>query len=165
VSAGDAVDVPAGTVHALLAGAVVAEIQQTSDLTYRVYDWDRLGRDGKPRALHIARALDVIDFGPPPPTPVAPQVLGETDATRRELLVRRPAFTTERLILDPGATFQGCCDGSTFEIWGCLAGECSLNWAHGAMSVPAVGFVLLPAALGCYTIAPAGHTTLLRIYV
>jgi mannose-6-phosphate isomerase len=62
IQQGDAIFVPTGTIHALLEGAVVAEIQQNSDTTYRVYDWGRVGADGKPRPLHIDKALDVINF-------------------------------------------------------------------------------------------------------
>ena len=164
VSAGDAIDVRAGTVHALLAGAVVAEIQQTSDVTYRVYDWGRVGHDGKPRPLHIDRALEVIDFRPSP-GPVPPQTITETESLCRQLLVRRPQFTVERLILEPTATYTGTCDGSTFEIWGCMAGECSVGWAGDPISLPAVHFFLLPATLGAFTVTPKGRSTLLRIYV
>src|SRR5207248_6300845 len=57
VKAGDFVYVPAGTIHALGPGILLYELQQTSDTTYRVYDWDRLGLDGKPRALHIDKSL------------------------------------------------------------------------------------------------------------
>jgi len=62
VRAGDIFSVPSGTVHALGRGVVVAEIQQNSDTVYRVYDWGRLGDDGKPRELHVEKALSVIDF-------------------------------------------------------------------------------------------------------
>ncbi|CUH97779.1 hypothetical protein P22_3923 [Propionispora sp. 2/2-37] len=62
VKAGDMIFVPAGLVHALLEGVVVCEVQQNSDTTYRVYDYDRPGTDGKPRELHVNKALDVIDF-------------------------------------------------------------------------------------------------------
>ena len=62
VQAGDHVCVPAGTVHAIMAGLLIAEIQQNSNTTYRVYDWGRVGADGKPRPLHVDKALDVIDF-------------------------------------------------------------------------------------------------------
>ncbi len=64
---GQAVSIPAGTVHALLAGTVMSEIQQNSDATYRVDDWGRVGADGKPRPLQVDKALDVIDFDPPTP--------------------------------------------------------------------------------------------------
>jgi len=60
---GDVVLVPSRTLHALLGGTMVIEVQQTSDLTYRVYDWDRLGDDGLPRQLHVEKAADVMKFG------------------------------------------------------------------------------------------------------
>jgi mannose-6-phosphate isomerase len=164
VSAGDAVDVPAGTIHALLAGAVVVEIQQTSDVTYRVYDWGRVGHDGKPRSLHLDRALEVIALRRSP-GPVPPQTIVETEALCRQLLVRRPQFTVERLLLEPEAAYTGICDGSTFEIWGCMAGECSIGWAGDPVRLPAVRFVLLPAALGAFTITSRERSTLLRVYV
>ena len=63
VTEGDVFFIPPGTVHAIGAGVLLAEIQQTSDITYRIYDWDRPGTDGKMRELHIDLALDVIDFG------------------------------------------------------------------------------------------------------
>lgn len=62
VKKGDVVFIPAGTIHAIGKGILIAEIQQSSDITYRVYDWNRVGLDGKPRELHIEKALDVINF-------------------------------------------------------------------------------------------------------
>ncbi len=59
---GDCIFIPAGTVHALGAGLMVAEIQQASDCTFRLFDWDRVDKDGQPRQLHIEKALEVIDF-------------------------------------------------------------------------------------------------------
>ncbi|CUH95329.1 hypothetical protein P22_1399 [Propionispora sp. 2/2-37] len=67
VCPGDLILVPAGTVHSLLKGVVVCEVQQSSDLTYRIHDFNRTGPDGKPRALHIEKALEVISFGEQPP--------------------------------------------------------------------------------------------------
>ena len=67
VQPGDLVSVPPGTVHAIGAGVLLAEVQQPSDTTYRVYDWGRDGLDGKPRALHINDALESIHFGEQPP--------------------------------------------------------------------------------------------------
>ena len=57
---GDVIFIPSGTIHAILKGTLICEIQQNSNLTYRVYDWDRIGKDGKPRDLHIQKAIDVI---------------------------------------------------------------------------------------------------------
>ena len=69
VAAGDVVFMPPGTVHALCTGVIVYEVQQSSDITFRIYDYNRPGPDGKPRELHIKRALDVIDFGGKPQKP------------------------------------------------------------------------------------------------
>jgi len=63
VKEGDAMFLPSGRVHALGAGTVIFEIQQNSDTTYRVFDWNRVGADGKARALHVAQSLASIDFG------------------------------------------------------------------------------------------------------
>ncbi len=65
VAKGDSIFIPAGTVHAIGAGLLVAEVQQNSDLTYRVYDYGRLGADGQPRPLHIEKAMKVADRKPP----------------------------------------------------------------------------------------------------
>ncbi len=62
VKAGDAMFLPSGRVHAIGAGLVIFEIQQNSDTTYRVFDWNRVGLDGKPRELHVAESLASIDF-------------------------------------------------------------------------------------------------------
>jgi mannose-6-phosphate isomerase len=68
VKPGDLIFLPAGTIHAIGAGIVLAEVQQSSDTTFRVFDWNRVGLDGKPRTLHVSQALESIDFsqqGPP----------------------------------------------------------------------------------------------------
>ncbi len=62
IKSGDLLFVPAGTVHAILGGVLILEIQESSDSTYRLYDWNRVGFDGKPRPLHISKALDVINY-------------------------------------------------------------------------------------------------------
>jgi mannose-6-phosphate isomerase len=65
VKAGDSVYIPAGVVHAIGAGVALFETQQTSDLTYRMFDWNRVGADGKPRELHVKKAADVLDYDAP----------------------------------------------------------------------------------------------------
>lgn len=161
IKAGDHVCVPAGTLHAILAGAVIAEIQQNSNTTYRVYDWNRLGADGKPRALHVDRALDVINYDQ-----VAPR-LPEARAGKNgmgwscELLCQNRYFTTERYRMAPGAQYQGLCDGSTLEIWGVIEGQAAV----AGLALEAVRFVLLPAGMGTFTVSAPQGATLLRTYV
>jgi mannose-6-phosphate isomerase len=161
VRVGDRLCVPAGTVHAIMDGLLIAEIQQNSNTTYRVFDWNRVGADGKPRALHIDSALDVIDFAAVEPGVCAPAEIGREDGYRRYLLCRNRYFVTERIDLAPGATYRGRCDGSTLEIWGVIAGEANV----GGEPLEAVRFALLPAALGEFAITTQHGATLLRSYV
>ena len=165
IAPGDSIFIPAGTVHALLAGVVVAEIQQNSDTTYRVYDWGRLGADGLPRPLHIEKALKVINFSQVEPGLVEPEVLHSGEGVTCARLVHCPQFTVERIDLTDGAEYRGQCDSSTFEIWGCIAGSCQVHWAGEPMELRAVRFVLLPAALGRYSLWTQRSSVLLRAYV
>ncbi len=66
VKKGDCIYIPSGTIHAILGDTLICEIQQNSDLTYRVYDWGRVGKDGKPRQLHVEKAIDVVKLGNKP---------------------------------------------------------------------------------------------------
>jgi mannose-6-phosphate isomerase len=171
VRAGQAVDVPTGTIHALLAGTVVTEIQQNSDTTYRVYDWGRVGADGKPRQLHIERALDVIDFAPHDPRPQPLSLVGRGTGAERHLpgiteLVRNRYFVVEKVDLGSGGAYSGICDGSTLEIWGCMAGEAVIECPGGsAIRLPSIRYALLPAALGPFRVTAAAPSTCLRAYL
>lgn len=161
VRAGDHICVPAGTLHAIMGGLIIAEIQQNSNTTYRVYDWGRVGADGKPRPLHIDKALDVIDFQRVEPQVCQPVVIAEEPGFRREQLCRNRYFVTERLVLDAGVAFSGACTGDSLEIWGVIEGEVEVN----NLTMAAVRFCLLPAAMGEYTVTASTRATLLRTYV
>jgi mannose-6-phosphate isomerase len=161
VQAGDHVCVPAGTLHAIMGGLIIAEIQQNSNTTYRVYDWGRVDADGKPRPLHVDQALDVIDFRQVEPQVRPPILLEEDQGFRRFLLCRNRYFVTERIELDAGVEFGGTCQGATLEIWGVLDGAAMVN----DLVLDAVRFCLLPAALGDYTVTTLGPSALLRTYV
>jgi mannose-6-phosphate isomerase len=161
VSAGDHICVPAGTLHAIMGGLLIVEIQQNSNTTYRVYDWNRLGADGKLRPLHVDKALDVISFEQVEPSLHPPQPIVTKGPVRRWALCRNEYFSTERVEMDERATFSGLCNGETLEIWGVIEGEVEVNELHLA----AVRFTLLPAALGVFTVTAATPATLLRTYV
>lgn len=106
VRAGDSVFVPAGTVHAIGAGIVLAEIQQNSDLTYRIYDYGRKGPDGKARELHLGRACRATRFGFPPAAVVRPAAVPCGEAMRARLAVC-PFFTADHYAV------EGACEIST----------------------------------------------------
>ena len=161
IKAGDHICIPAGSLHALMGGALIAETLQNSDTTYRVYDWNRVGTDGHPRPLHIDKALDVINFAQVEPTLSVPQPLGEEAGVKRALLCQNRYFSTERVTMDVATRWSGKLNGSTFEIWGALDGKVRVN----EVELTAVQFCLLPAALGRYTITAETPATLLRTYV
>ena len=123
VQQGDVVFVPAGTVHALGPGIIVAEIQQNSDTTYRIYDW------GRPRPLHLEQALDVLNFEQSAPGALVPYVLEENGVGREEI-GNCHYFRTERLQMARGSEFRGTCDGTTFEIWGVMEGTATIRLAR-----------------------------------
>ena len=92
---------PSGRVHAIGAGLVIFEIQQNSDTTYRVFDWNRVGLDGKPRELHVAQSLASIDFNDFEPALVQSKFAGGEVKTRP--LVNDPLFNVEALEMKTGA--------------------------------------------------------------
>lgn len=158
--AGDTVFVPAGTIHAINAGIMLFEIQQKSDLTYRVYDYDRRdAKTGQSRELHVERALDVSNFGAQPPANSAPE---RVDGTRT-LLVSCPYFAMERW--DLAAPLEAATDPASFEILTVIDGAAELGWAGGARPLARGESAVLPASLGAYRLAPAGRATLLRCFV
>lgn len=165
VQAGDFVCVPAGSLHAILGGLLIAEIQQNSDTTYRVYDWGRLGHDGRPRPLHVEQALDVINFDQVEPTLPQQRYLSEVDGVTRWELCRSPYFVVERVEMGAGSVWAGKCDGQSLQIWGTISGQASVSGGGVLLSLPAVTFTLLPAALGPYTLTANEDTTLLRAYL
>ena len=148
VQAGDCVFIPAGTVHAIGAGLLVAEIQQSSDVTYRLHDWDRVGPDGQPRPLHVAAGLDAVTrFGP---------VAAVTPAATADPAVHR-LVTCEQFLFDevrpqgPGRWQVGGDEGCHF--LAVIAGRLRLE---DRWSLPPLGrgrCVLIPASAGRQTLA------------
>lgn len=165
VETGDFVCVPAGSVHAILDGIMIAEIQQNSNTTYRVYDWNRMGKDGQPRPLHVDKALDVINFEQVEPSICPPTVVAEGDGVVREVLCTNDYFTVERVTMEAGATFDGVCDGSSFEIWGAINGNAAVTGNGTTVELETITFSLLPAALGQFSVRGGEGAVLLRAFV
>jgi len=161
IKQGDHVCVPSKTLHAILEGALIAEIQQNSNTTYRVYDWNRVGDDGEPRELHVDKALDVINFEQIGHSLPEPEPKKGGDDWSAEGLCQNQYFTTDRYYLEEGAVIEGFCDGTTLEIWGVLSGSIELN----GEVIDRVRFVLLPASMGKYELKAKQDSILLRTYV
>jgi mannose-6-phosphate isomerase len=160
VQAGDTVFVPAGTLHAINAGIMLFEIQQKSDLTYRVYDYNRRdAQTGQLRELHLAKALDVSTFAPAPRGVLTPLPLAADG--ERYLLVACTQFALERQQIS--SVMRHTTDPASFEVLTLIAGAGRLTWRNGGLDLQRGDSVLLPAALGDWAIE--GALTLLRTYV
>jgi mannose-6-phosphate isomerase len=147
VRAGDAMFLPSGRVHALGAGNVVFEVQQNSDTTYRVFDWNRVEKDGRPRALHLDQAFESIDFEDTLPA-LIPEIWSRVaSGVRNRPLIRNSLFDIDLIELEPGRShIVGNGDGPVV-----LAGvEGSLDAAAGSGTAHVFpgNFVLFPAAAG-----------------
>jgi mannose-6-phosphate isomerase len=153
---GDVVFVPTGSIHALGPGIIVAEIQQNSDTTYRIYDW------GRPRPVHIEKSLDVLNFSLVEPGVLAPDAHMQA-GVRVEVIGDCSYFRTERITLGAGQQVAGQCNGTSLAIWGVLEGSVEVEWAGGSLGQDAVGWVLLPAALGDYSVRASEDAVVLRV--
>ena len=156
VKAGDVFFIDAGTVHAIGAGILIAEIQQNSNTTYRVFDYGRLGADGKPRALHVEKALDVARLCPPE-RPAGPMGKPEQNGDCTSTLLAKCGYFTARL-LDVAGSAPLCADGESFHSLLCLSGSGAVVCGGGAVPFAKGDSLFLPAGLGAYTIA--GRTQL-----
>jgi mannose-6-phosphate isomerase len=162
VNAGDTFYLPAGTPHTIGPNMVLCEVQQYCDLTYRVYDYGRVDSHGKPRELHIEKALDVMNFGPSRGGKTSPAVMRES-SPRRTLLAAGPFFATERW--ESLESFGTEVDPSRLDLIVILAGEGTLSWRDGAVSYLPGQCWLLPADLGRVSFEPNGASTLMRTHV
>ena len=144
VQAGDAMFLPSGRVHALGAGNVIFEVQQNSDTTYRVFDWNRVGLDGKPRELHVAQSLASIDFNDFEPSLITSKYsVNPTLAVR--FLVDNPLFRVDATKVKRGERFYLRSD--SVQILGLLRGRLRLSGGGEEFVLEPGGFALLPAAL------------------
>lgn len=143
---GDAMFLPSGRVHALGAGSVLFEIQQNSDTTYRVFDWNRAGLDGKPRELHIEQALASIDFNDHEPA-LVPVRFAETENGRtRAITPEGCPFTLKETHLEANGTAR--IEIRTALIVGVVDGSLTLQSGNCEMILTAGQFCLVPASTG-----------------
>jgi mannose-6-phosphate isomerase len=162
VQAGDVIFVPAGTVHAIGAGILLYELQEYSDVTYRMYDYGRLSASGQPRELHIERALDVAHYTVSAQIKMPPTVIADTEGYKDRRLLACKYFATHEVHLKqqgsiPG-TFRGLTDGSCV-ILSSLGAEARVYYGEGLDSSEVLTrgqSIVLPAALGEYRIEGQG---------
>lgn len=145
VKRGDVFYLPAGTLHAIGAGIQLFETQQASDLTYRIFDWNRVGDDGKPRELHVAKAADVLDFSATMPG-AAKAIAFATDDAWRNVVIADRRFSVERFSPDAA--------GGTIETGDCplavMAMDAAIQLDFGGNAVPLAPWqtAVVPASAG-----------------
>lgn len=156
--AGDCVFIPAGTVHALGAGLVIAEIQQASDTTFRLFDWNRVGADGRPRPLHIQAGLDAIDFERGPVSAQTPQ---PTDRPHVQRLVACDKFALNRWQFADRQPIGG---DDRFHLLAVVDGDLTLAANGNSLRLGRGQTVLLPASVRA-ALEPHGRISLLDMYL
>ena len=142
VKRGDTFFIRTGTVHAIGAGILLAEIQQTSDVTYRIFDWNRTDKDGNTRELHTKQSLDVIDFVKRNDHKVEYTV----ELNKRNLLVESPYFTTEIISVQGEMSIQTD-QLDSFVIFMAVRGDNKISVGVNTYTLPFGSTVLLPACL------------------
>ncbi|WP_447636238.1 type I phosphomannose isomerase catalytic subunit [Flavobacterium microcysteis] len=156
VKKGDVFFLETGTIHAIGAGIVIAEIQQTSDITYRVYDWDRVDAEGKSRELHIDLALDAINYN-----------MADTKRTytqeknKSNPVVTCPYFTTDYLPIDGEVEIKK--QHESFTVYMCMEGDFNIKYNGTVFNYKKGSTVLLPAIMQEYILE--GKAVLLEIYI
>ena len=156
---GDVFYIPAGRVHALGPGIMVAEIQQTSDTTYRIYDWDRIDLAGMRRELHIPQSLDAVDFDP-----VENYKSPYEDVINKTVpVVDSPYFTTNLLHLN-GEMAKDYSELDSFVLLMPVEGKFMLEWENGSVFVDTCEVVLIPNVIEKVNIKAQGDCKLLEVY-
>ena len=159
VEAGDVFFIPAGRVHALGPGIMVAEIQQTSDTTYRIYDWDRINEAGMSRELHIPQSVEAIDGTMPDDYKIrVPNVMNRTVS-----VIDTQYFVTNLLQLQ-GEMEKDYSNLDSFVILLCTNGNFTLKWENGAIFVNQGECVLIPNLIKKVTIRAEQYCKLLEVY-
>ena len=160
VQKGDVYFIPTGRVHAIGAGVMLAEIQQTSDITYRVYDWDRQDSEGNYRELHTEEAVDAIDYK------AQDSYKTQYDKTLNESseIVSCPYFTTNVLPIQ-GEVSLNHHDKSSFVIYMCVEGEVTFSKDDQEELVSVGETILVPASLKEFKINSERKSELLEVYI
>ena len=166
VRAGDVAYIPAGTVHAMCRDTIVAEIQENSDITYRLYDYNRVGNDGKMRPLKLDKALDVMEFSPDNEASVTHPEEKDNGAAN---IKKTPYFTANVLRLTQTVQRDYALLDS-FVAYMCVEGECAVtaldcDSEDKTVSMRIGEAVLVPACLNDIFIEPKNSCKLLEVYV
>jgi mannose-6-phosphate isomerase len=152
-----------GTPHTIGPGVILWEVQQNSDLTYRLYDYDRRDAQGNPRELHIEKAMAVMDFHKRRGGKIAPLPLRSPDGMKKTLLAACPYFSAERW--DVSLAYEGQADPERFELLTILNGRGFLSYSGGEVGFQQGECWFLPANAGRFYLRPESNMSLIRSFV
>ncbi len=156
VKSGDVFFLETGTVHAIGAGLVVAEIQQTSDITYRLYDFDRIDAQGNTRELHVDLALEAINYNKVDTYKRYDSALNQSNP-----VVDCPYFTTNFLPLDGKITINKT--GKTFTVYMCIDGIFEIEYDANRFQYKKGDTILIPAGMDTFTLN--GNASILEVFI
>lgn len=151
VKKGDVFFIESGTMHAICKGILLAEVQQNSNTTYRIYDYGRLGKDGKPRELHVDKAADVTNLCPPTIPDSSKREIESFDCAKRSKLTSCDLFTMYELSVD--GEYSSVCDGQSFVSLLCLEGNAEIECAGEKLTMKKGESIFIPANKGKFTVS------------
>lgn len=151
----DVVYIPSGTVHTLLGKTLVLEVQQNSNITYRLYDWGRLGKDGKPRELHVNKALDVINYD------IEPNIVNVKNEIEKVSIVNSEYFNSNKINVK--GYYNDYVLGESFIAFNAINGEGELNIADSKFNIVKGDSFIIPANVKEYKIK--GNIELVQTYI
>ncbi len=160
VKPGDSFFIPAGMVHAIGAGVILTEIQETSDITYRIYYWDRTDKSGRSREMHSELALDAINFD-----------MADTGLIRKEPVLNQSVTLAEcsyfhtRLLKIDSPVIKDYSLTDSFIIYICISSAILVECFGNTEKLVAGETVLIPAAADSVTLIPIGAATILEVYI
>ena len=160
VSSGDVYFIPAGRVHAIGAGVLLAEIQQTSDITYRIYDWDRPNPDGTYRDLHTEEAINVIDYK----VQDSYKTAYSRAANKSSEVVTCPYFTTNILSISKSINVNHS-DKDSFVIYMCVKGDVEFTYQNEKEKLSYGQTILVPACINRFEISSTKDSELLEVFI
>ena len=170
VRAGDVAFIPAGTVHAMRRNTIVAEIQENSDITYRLYDYNRVGNDGKMRPLHLEKALQVMNYAPADAEKALARVTHPEAHKDGAVNLQQSPYFTANLLCPTRAIQRDYAPLDSFVAYMCIEGACAVEALDAETEDQAVTMktgeaVLVPASLNDIVIEPQGTCRLIEIYM
>lgn len=160
VQRGDVIMVPAGTVHAICKGCMLLELQQSSDTTYRLYDYDRLQSSGLKRPLHVNEALTAIDYEHWKHTVITPECCHNTLVNVADCKY----FTMNQMILDKAHEYD-LAPIDSFVLLSCVEGVVHCSAPEGVENIAAGETLLVPAAINSMILIPDGEAKLLEMFI